>query len=109
MALHGKKTLDSIQSGIDNLTPFNAGNVRGQVGAGGPGRMPEPFAQQYRDEARRGAVAYTVYSYATPIAWKTIDGRWVQPPAKYSVTTTGHQSRVAVAISNPSFYSASRW
>jgi len=33
MALHGKATLSKIQDGIDNGTPFHAGNVRGLVGA----------------------------------------------------------------------------
>jgi hypothetical protein len=58
---------------------------------------------------------YVVFSYGTPIAW-TFDTseagfrqaarwrQWHQPDVRYSVTTTGHQRRVAVAIANSGFY-----
>jgi hypothetical protein len=98
MALHGRNTLKALQHGVDTLTPFTAGNVKGVVGDTDTGQMPDEIAQYYRVSAREGAIAYTVLSYATPIAWRLIDGRWVQPVVRYSVTTTGHQSRVAAAI-----------
>ena len=40
---------------------------------------------------------YTVRSYGTPIAWR-IDGVWVVPDVRYSVTTSRHQSLVRVAV-----------
>ena len=44
----------------------------------------------------RGA-DYVIYSYATPIAWRT-QGQWHTPDVKYSVTTSRHQSRIFTAI-----------
>ncbi len=44
------------------------------------------------------ASEYIVYSYDTPIAW-VVNGEWVQPEVKYSLTTTKHQGRIAVAVS----------
>lgn len=35
---------------------------------------------------------FVIYSYQTPIAWKTVDGEWVVPNVRYSRTTTRHQS-----------------
>jgi hypothetical protein len=125
MALHGKKTLTAIQNGIDSLTDFKAGNVSGKLYKHWDrvpvGRMEhsETYRLQRQDYtaaklAGREAV-YVVFSYGTPIAW-TFDTseagfyqaaqwrEWVQPDVKYSVTTTNHQSRVAVAIANPGFY-----
>lgn len=98
MALYGRNTLKALQHGVDTLTPFTAGNVKGVTGGTDSGRLPDEIAAEYREAARNGAIAYTVLSYATPIAWRLIDGRWVQPVVTYSVTTTAHQSRVAAAI-----------
>lgn len=44
---------------------------------------------------------YVVWSYGTPIAWMTEAGDWTMPygpDAKYSVTTSRHQSKIATAI-----------
>ena len=38
------------------------------------------------------------YSYATPIAWRYLNGAWYMPPVRYSQTTSGHQRRVAAKI-----------
>jgi hypothetical protein len=40
---------------------------------------------------------YVISSYATPIAW-LVDGDWVVPPVKYSVTTSKHLSKALSAI-----------
>lgn len=71
--------------------------VSGSVGS--TGRLPQPWADQYRDN--RDHITYTVMSYRTPIAWVTDDDTVVIPrelsgphkgaPVKYSRTTTGHQ------------------
>ena len=49
-------------------------------------------------------IDYVVYSYGTPIAYRTKDkgegdGEWTIPDAKYSVTTSKHQGTIADAIS----------
>jgi hypothetical protein len=38
------------------------------------------------------------YSYATPIAWRYVNGDWYMPPVRYSVTTSRHQKRVAETL-----------
>jgi hypothetical protein len=40
---------------------------------------------------------YVIYSYQTPIAWRT-QGQWHTPNVKYSVTTSRHQSKIFTAI-----------
>ena len=43
-------------------------------------------------------IDYVIYSYSTPIAWRRGDGEWAMPDAKYSVTTTKHQTTTRAAI-----------
>ena len=43
-------------------------------------------------------IDYVIYSYATPIAYRTTDGNWTIPDAKYSVTTSKHQSTIRYAV-----------
>lgn len=67
--------------------------IAGSNGTGynaGTGKLPEPWATQYRDDSAR--ITYTVMSYQTPIAWVLDDGTVVKPPVTYSITTSGHQS-----------------
>jgi hypothetical protein len=40
---------------------------------------------------------YVVYSYGTPIAWRTADG-WYVVEQKFSVTTSKHQNYVRRAV-----------
>jgi hypothetical protein len=54
------------------------------------GRLPAEHAEQFRADAERG-IAYTVFSYQTPIAWVTSSGLVRIPDVKYSPTTTQHQ------------------
>ena len=64
---------------------------------GGPGaawsmhRLPGQFHES------AASADYTVRSYGTPIAWR-IDGVWVVPDVRYSVTTSQHQGAVRTAI-----------
>ena len=51
----------------------------------------------YSDQNSYG-VDYVIYSYSTPIAWLRGDGEWAMPQAKYSVTTTRHQTTIRAAI-----------
>jgi len=55
------------------------------------GQLP----QEYRASIK--GATYVVFSYATPIAWRT-QGQWHTPDVKYSVTTSRHQSRIFTAI-----------
>ena len=42
---------------------------------------------------------FVVFSYGTPIAWRTADG-WVCPDERYSVTTSCHQGKLRPALAN---------
>jgi len=57
------------------------------------GKMPSAFADVY-NALRDDAVAYTVVSYDTPIAYVLTDGLEIKPPVKYSVTTSKHQGKI---------------
>ena len=48
-------------------------------------------------------IDYVVYSYGTPIAYRTAAGEWTIPSAKYSVTTSKHQgtTRYAISLARP--------
>ena len=48
-------------------------------------------------EADHADIDYTVYSYATPIAWHTPRG-WHVVAQRFSVTTSKHQSKVRQAV-----------
>ena len=63
---------------------------------------------EYRNAARDAVISYVIYSYETPIAWRQIAGwqldgaaeyEWVVPKVTYSATTTKHQNKVRVALS----------
>jgi hypothetical protein len=86
---------------IPDRVDFRAGNLHGANEAYGPfslGQLPgwasNLLSEHYSDDKRM----YVVYSYVTPIAWWTETHGWVVPNTKYSVTTTGHQTSVLVAL-----------
>lgn len=88
---------------IANREPFTAGgnaygepNFRGQsFSAGTVGALPSLWRDKFYLDVNR--VDYVVYSYHTPIAWHTPDG-WTIPDAKYSVSTSKHQTTVRWAV-----------
>ena len=43
-------------------------------------------------------IDYIIYSYGTPIAYRTNNGEWAIPDAKYSVTTSKHQATIRYAV-----------
>lgn len=63
------------------------------LGPWGAGQLPRQYAQ-HPSLAR---ATYIVWSYSTPIAWFA-DGTWYEPPVKYSITTTKHQSSTSYGI-----------
>lgn len=74
------------------------GALRGRTVNGtewiGFGILPE----EWKDAFRVKGLEYVIYSYETPIAWRT-NGSWVVPNVKYSVTTSKHQGKVRTALS----------
>lgn len=74
------------------LSGVNA-NVSGLSGAFGRLDAQE-FARFKQDETR---IDYVVYSYGTPIAWRTSEA-WYVVEQKFSVTTSKHQNFTRRAI-----------
>ena len=54
----------------------------------------------HRSAFKADAPTFAVYSYSTPIAWRKADGTWVMPDARYSVSTSVHQGRTRLMLSN---------
>lgn len=105
MALQ-RSSKSKVQSGMDNLQPFNIGNLSGSWSfSGQTGQLPKEYADMLTSLTQTTDV-YVIYSYRTPIAWYSSNDRtWTIPDVKYSVTTTNHQNVVKVAIENPTFFS----
>lgn len=61
------------------------------------GRMSVADSNAMR-AAQNVGIEYVVYSYGTPIAYRTQDGNWTIPDAKYSVTTSMHQGVISYAL-----------
>lgn len=73
--------------------PYNTyGAMRAEEGSNGyAGWLREPYRASYLNAWRDNKITYTVYSYSTPIAWVLDTGEVIEPPIKYSVTTSKHQ------------------
>ena len=62
------------------------------------GRMSREDAHALRTAQNEVGIDYIVFSYGTPIAYLIKRGEWVVPDAKYSVTTSKHQSTIRRAL-----------
>ena len=72
-------------------------SFRGRAGpAYDAGRLPRELSPNLRNLE----TDYTVFSYSTPIAWRTTQGHWEVPRINYSKTTQRHQSAIRRALSN---------
>ena len=72
-------------------------SFRGRAGpAYDAGRLPRELSPNLRNLE----TDYTVFSYSTPIAWRTTQGHWEVPRIDYSKTTQRHQSAIRRALSN---------
>lgn len=79
---------DQVTSHIRRNEPFRYSGyaLTAIEGKGGTGKMADDDLTRYRDDE----VTYTVYSYATPIAWVTKTGQVRISRATYSPTTRQH-------------------
>jgi hypothetical protein len=95
MALRGKGR-DRVTAALAHHRPFRAqGNAMSAIeGKGGTGRLEGTHLERYRSDN----VTYTVYSYATPIAWVANGGLVRVPDVSYSVTTSHHQTLCRVYL-----------
>lgn len=60
------------------------------------GRLPRELSPGVRNIE----TDFTVYSYSTPIAWRSTEGHWEVPRINYSRTTQRHQSAIRRALGN---------
>lgn len=88
-------TRRSIPSLIAQRKAFKGNSVSAQVNPDwvDTGRLAAEWRSRLREDSNAG-LAYVVFSYATPIAWVTLDGTVVVPDTKYSPTTSNHQGLV---------------
>jgi hypothetical protein len=63
------------------------------------GILPREFVDTFREDVSNHGPVFVVYSYATPIAWITDDGRTECPDTRYSVTTSKSQGTARLALS----------
>jgi hypothetical protein len=100
MATHGRAR-DLTIAALSNRKAFKRSGFAMSAVEGSAyntGQLPAHDAAEYNTLANQGEVVYTVLSYATPIAYVTKDGAVRIPDAKYSVTTTHHQSLCRVYL-----------
>lgn len=70
--------------------PYTTGGAMQAVaGHLSSGRLNAEWSARYYADLDR--IVYSVYSYATPIAWVLDDGTVVKVGQKFSITTSGHQ------------------
>lgn len=84
---------------IKNCRDFNASNMSGRItGTAGlsarldAGRLSGSDLAVFQTDAPD--IRYVVRSYDTPIAWKTVSGRWHIVRQRFSVSTSKHQGRL---------------
>lgn len=63
------------------------------------GRLEDPHYSWLKQAVDQRQLEYVIYSYVTPIAWRS-NGVWTMPDVSYSLTTTKQQSKVRVAIAD---------
>lgn len=107
--MNQKQAADAIR----NVEPFDASSLHGRTvkyfdyhgkrSVDAPStisfaRMAQAEWDTLRCYFNAGAVEYIVYSYATPIAYRTTSDGWVFCTKKHSVTTSRHVGIVKRAV-----------
>jgi hypothetical protein len=96
------KTRRIVAQGVRLSTPFRHGNLWAEWTLYPSwGQLPVPFIRQLKNIP--GEV-FVVYSYNTPIGWRSPIVEWTIPDVKYSVSTSHHQNMLRVMVANPDMY-----
>ena len=83
---------------IRNARPVTSGALRGRAGGNhAPGKLEDGCLTRYMENVACGTIAYTVFSYDTPIAYLDYTG-WVLLTQRHSQTTSRHQTLVRQAL-----------
>lgn len=92
----------ALTAALANGSPFRNSNKTFQ-GSSWSGVLLLPWGNQLSQDLTTrfygDAPPYVVWSYSTPIAWRSESGEWIVPNVTYSLTTTRHQSQVRFALS----------
>jgi hypothetical protein len=109
MALKGAGK-QAISKAMREMANFRHGNLSGRWCDKLPetGQLPEAHRDMLNEDIENEGSQYVIFSYNTPIAWKT-NGWWYIPDIKYSTTTTNHQGVVLVEAGHPGFYAEVKW
>lgn len=78
----------------------NSGGTHSFRGRAEPAYASGRLPRQLSPSLRNIETDFTVYSYGTPIAWRSTEGHWEVPRINYSRTTQRHQSALRRALSN---------
>lgn len=76
---------------------FKASALTGSTYSQGCGRLNLTELTKFVDDLTSDRITYFVYSYGTPIAWRTNEA-WYVVEQKFSVTTSKHQNLTRRAI-----------
>ena len=76
---------------------FKASALSGSTYSQGCGRLNLKELDKFINELTDDRIIYFVYSYGTPIAWRTAEG-WYVVEQKFSPTTSKHQNYTRRAI-----------
>jgi len=97
---HWSRDRDRLATCLADGLAFRSGAMHGARAShyNSAGRLDGLARSAYLAADYRGELAYIIYSYATPIAWRTSDGSWFLPTDSYSVTTSRHQTLIRVAL-----------
>lgn len=94
--LHANSASFVFAGYIRDGVPFNtSGALQARTEFAGLGEY-KPFDEADLDEIRNAV--YVIYSYLTPIAWRTAEGVWCYNVTSYSNTTRKHQNKIFEAI-----------
>ena len=100
MAIHSTKTVKTIVRSIRDMKPFSVnGTLSGTTDTATRGDLSGDALAAYKSQVLSSSAPYVVYSYRTPIAWHTPENGWTIPAARYSNTTSNHQSNIRTAVS----------
>lgn len=99
---HYRSNREFVIGAIRDRAHFRAiGNMMGRSGGGlaSDHQLSGAALAAYEAALEDGSIRYTIYSYATPIAWVTADGKATVPEVFYSKTTSRQQNIVRQALS----------
>lgn len=94
----GQKSQNAIVTAIGERSTFVVNTMSGRQVGNMDTYSTSQMPAAERDRFLSDRPQYVIWSYGTPIAWVTGDGRQVVSSTRYSVTTSNHQGIVKRAF-----------